>query len=520
MSITSFYFLCFYAVLLLLYYILPRRSQWVLLLAGSILFFVLSGDPVLLVYPAAGVTVTYLCARFMYRRSRDGNGTPVYVRASVKRCRTALVIAVLSDVGFLFALKYVNFFINTVNGICLFTGHAAAAGNVSFLVPLGISYYSLSLISYVTDVYFETAAMQANPFKLALYGMYFPAMVSGPIMRYWTDGEQFFVPHEFDYARVTRGMQRMIWGFMQKLVISERLGRVVDTVYGSYTSYPGAYIWLGTACFAFQLYTDFAGCMDIVLGISETFGLTLPENFDRPFFSQTVAEYWRRWHISLGVWMKEYVFYPLLRSGLFTKQAGRLRARFGRKAGKQLNTFLAMLILWFTVGIWHGGDWKYVIGSGLLHWCYIVVGEIADPRFRRLWKKLGIDPDIWWLRSLRIIRTFFLVNIGFVFFRGRSVADAWDMLKLGVSVWNPGVLCGSGMLGLGLEFKDIVVTAVSLGMFILVAVLKNKGSVRERIARCPLPVRWIIWYALLFYVILLGCYGPGYSAAQFIYQGF
>ncbi len=512
MSITSFYFLCFYAVLLLLYYILPHRLQWLLLLAGSVVFYLMSGDPVLMLYPVCSVTVTWLCVRIMCGGSDSEKPSQI-------RRKAALTAAVLSNVGILFALKYINFFINTVNGIGSISGSYRPVGSVSFLIPLGISYYSLSLISYAVDVYYETAPRQKNLLKLALYGMYFPAMVSGPIMRYRVDGEQFFIPHEFDYNKVTRGMQRMLWGLFQKLVIAERMGKIVDTVYGSYPKYPGAYIWLGTVCFAFQLYTDFSGCMDIVLGMSESFGLTLPENFDRPFFSQTVAEYWRRWHISLGVWMKEYLFYPLLRSPFFMKQAKNFRARFGKKAGKQLNTFLAMLILWFTVGVWHGGDWKYVIGSGLLHWCYIVIGEIVDPRFRKLWKKLGIDPDIWWLRTLRILRTFFLVNIGFVFFRGKSVADAWRMLGLGISVWNPADVCRN-IFSLGLAPKEMLIAVVSLAILFAVSVLRGKGQVRDMVALRPLPIRWLIWYALLFYVILLGCYGPGYSAAQFIYQGF
>ena len=512
MSITSFYFLCFYAVLLLLYYVLPHKMQWGLLLATSVIFYILSGNPVMIVYPLVSTAVTYLFVRMMYKK--DGTS------ASASKRKTMLILSILSNIGILFALKYVNFFINTINGIASASDKFTPIGNVSFLIPLGISYYSLSLISYAADVYFETAHIQRNPLKLALYGMYFPAMVSGPIMRYRVDGEQFFEPHSFDYNKVTRGMQRMLWGFFQKLVISERMGTIVDTIYGSYEKYPGAYIWLGTVCFAFQLYTDFSGCMDIVLGMSESFGLTLPENFDRPFFSQTVAEYWRRWHISLGVWMKEYVFYPILRSKFFMNQAKRFRKRFGKKAGKQLNTFLAMFILWFTVGVWHGGDWKYVIGSGLLHWCYIVIGELLDPWFKSFWEKHGINPENKLLVFLRIIRTFFLVNIGFVFFRGASVKDAWKMICLGVSTWNPQVLFSSAIFGLGLEMKEVVVAVASLLILLIVSKLRGKGSMRERIAKKPLPVRWLIWYALLFYVILLGCYGPGYSAAAFIYQGF
>ena len=216
------------------------------------------------------------------------------------------------------------------------------------------------------DVYYGIGKPQQNFLKLALYGMYFPVIISGPILKYREHGEQFFEPHAFDYKQVTFGLQRMLWGFFKKLVIAERLGIFVDTVYGDYMGYPGAYIWAATICYAFQLYTDFSGCMDIVLGMSECFGIYLPENFQTPFFAKSVAEYWRRWHITLGIWMKEYVFYPVLRSAFFTNVNKSFKKRFGKKKGKQYATFGAMFILWLTVGIWHGGDWKFVIGSGLL----------------------------------------------------------------------------------------------------------------------------------------------------------
>lgn len=350
--------------------------------------------------------------------------------------------------------------------------------------------------------------------------MYFPSILSGPILRYREDGEQFFVPHPFDYRQVTFGMQRMVWGFFKILVISERMNLVVNTVYDNYTQYPGIYIWLATICFAFQLYTNFSGSMDIALGMSQSFGIYLPENFENPFFSKNISEYWRRWHITLGVWMKEYVFYPLLRTGAFTSLGKKLRRKFGKKRGKQFSTFLAMFILWFMVGIWHGGDWKFVIGSGLLHWFYIVSGELLTPFFQKGMEKFHINPKGRWVDIFRMFRTFFLVNIGFVFFRAASAMDAWKMLKGAVSVWNPWVLADGSLFSLGLDVIETVIALVSLLILWTVSRLQKNGSVRERIEKKKLPVRFVIWYALLFYIILLGYYGPGYSAAEFIYQGF
>lgn len=532
MSITSFYFLLFYALVLLIYYIVPKKGQWVILLLASILYYLFSDNGFLIFYPLAAVLVCHLGVRRMVRIRERARSQKEAEKSSANSsgkdsrknsewmCRRAMIAVIVINVGALFLLKYINFGINTVNGIASLFREGELLHGLNWLVPLGISYYSLTLIGYVVDVYFEIAKPLKNPGKLALYGMFFPCMLSGPILRFREDGDQLFEPHPFDYVQVTRGMQRMLWGFFKVLVISERMGLIVDTVYGNYTQYPGLYIWIGTVAFAFQLYTNFSGGMDISLGIAQTFGLKLPENFERPFFSKTISEYWRRWHITLGVWMKEYVFYPILRSTLFTKLGKKLRARFGKKRGKQLTTFAGMFLLWFAVGIWHGGDWKYVIGSGLLHWAYIVCGELLEPVYAKGMNRLGIDPKAKWVDGLRVLRTFFLVNIGFVFFRADSVGAALAMLRGAVSVFNPGILIDGSVFSLGLDWIEFTIAVVSLLMLLAVSLLQEKGSVREQIGKKSLPVRWIIWYALLFYVILLGNYGPDYSAAEFIYQGF
>lgn len=514
MSITSFYFLIFYLIVFLCYYLLPARCQWIVLLTASVVYYVCSDNGILILYPLLAVAVSWLGIRIMTK-------TPQGEENGEKRRKRALLFVILGNVGILFLLKYMNFGINTINGIAsLFGAGEGVLSRLNWLVPLGISYYSLSLIGYVTDIYYGIADPPKNIFRLALYGMFFPCMLSGPILRYREDGAQFFEPHAFDYVQVTGGMQRMVWGFFKVLVISERMALVVNTVYGDYQSYPGIYIWIGTVAFAFQLYTNFSGGMDISIGMAQTFGLKLPENFDRPFFSKTISEYWRRWHITLGVWMKEYVFYPLLRSAAFVKLGKWLRGKYGKKRGKQLTTFAGMFLLWFAVGIWHGGDWKYVIGSGLLHWMYIVCGELLEPWYAKGMEKLHVDPKARWVDGLRIARTFFLANLGFVFFRAADVGSACEMLRSAVTVFNPGVLVDGSLFTLGLDWIECTVAVVSLLLLFTVSVLQGKGSVREAIGRKCLILRWIIWYALLFYVILLGYYGPGFSAAEFIYQGF
>lgn len=511
MGITSFYFLCFFAMILILYYGLPGRFQWGLLLVCSVAYYLLSGNGMLILYPIVSVTACYAGIRLLATVPQE----------DVRKRRLILLLTILVNVGILVVLKYVNFGIYTIDGIAkLFGSSETLIQSVDFLIPLGVSFYTFSLLGYVVDVYYGIAEPQKNYLKLMLYGMYFPVILSGPILKYREHGQQFFERHEFDYQRVTRGFQRMLWGFFKKLVIAERLGTLVDTVYGGYGDYPGAFIWVATVCYAFQLYTDFSGCMDIVIGMSESLGILLPENFQTPFFAGSISEYWRRWHITLGVWMKEYVFYPVLRTGFFTKLNQSWREKFGKKKGKQYATFVAMFILWLTVGIWHGGDWKFVIGSGLLHWFYIVMEELLAPPCARLMERRHIDPKCRTIAVVRMVRTFFLVCIGDLFFRAASVGDAFAMLKGSVTVWNPSVLWNGALFELGLDRIEMSIAFGALLLLFAVSILQQKGSVRDKIAGHALPIRWIIWYALLFGVILFGCYGPGYSAGEFIYQGF
>lgn len=513
MAITSFYFLCFYAVLLLLYYILPGKLQWMVLLGGSVVYYLLSGQEFLLLYPLVTGSICFIAGRLIEKAQKEK-------KIDNKKRKFGLLLALAGALLPLAVLKYTNFFVGTYNGLAgMFGGNGIDLFH--FLIPLGISYYTFTMLGYVIDIYYGIGKSASGFGRFLLYGTYFPTLVSGPISSFGEMGGQFSQVHKFEYDQVTGGMQRMLWGFFKKLVISERLALVVNTVFNDYGNYSGFFYWIAAVFFVLQLYTDFSGCMDIVLGLSQTFGLMLPENFRTPFFSKSVAEFWRRWHITLGNWMKNYVFYPLLRTDTFTKLGGSLRNKLGKKTGKQITTFLAMFVLWFTVGIWHGPDWKYVLGSGLIHWLYIVLGEVCEPLNKKIRAKLHMTEKSCFWNVFRMVRTFFLITIAFVFFRAESVGCALAMLKSMFTTWNPQIFVNSDIFAMGLDWIEFSIAVISLLMLWGVSLLQNKGiRIRESIGKKKLPIRWIIWYALLFYTILLGYYGPGYSAAEFIYQGF
>ena len=491
MGLTTFNFLCFLACVLIVYYILPPKYQWLFLLIASIVYYVLGNEPMLILYPCIAIGITYAGARFIECADKQR------VKKIILTCTVVLIV------GMLAMMKYFN------------------PGN--WLVPLGISFYTFSLLGYLFDVYYEIGKVEKNPFKLALFGLFFTNMVSGPIMRYREAEATFFKAHFFDYQKVCFGCQRILWGFFQKLVISERLAIIVNAVFEDPETYSGGYIVLAAFAYTVQLYTDFAGCMDIVMGVGETLGIKLPENFDHPFTATTIQEFWRRWHITLGTWLKDYLFYPLLRTGFFMNLPTWLKGRFGKKRAKKITTFSAMFILWFTIGLWHGGAVHFVIGTGILQWFYILCGEVTEPIAKNLCTKCHIDRNGVIYRSMQKVRTFFLMSFAFLIFRAPNLETFFSMLSHLFSTSGWMVLNGR-TLEMGLDIYEWIILLISLVIFSVVSkagcATGDREHIRKAIAAKPIVLRWMIWYVVLFYVILFGQYGPGYSASEFIYQGF
>lgn len=506
MSYLSYgFFLLMAAGLILSGFARPEWKKWILL-AMSLIFLGMTGEIVSIwiwmISTAAGFAAALLLERAFTGR------------------RLVMVLTAALQLGLLAYFKYADLPSYTIEAFCEITGRTYEFEPVSRASVLGISFYTLMIMGYDLEVYRGERQAVRSFTDFCLFTGYFGHLVQGPVDSYAVTGTSLAKPGSVSFEEFQDGCLEILTGLFKKLIISERLAVMVNTIYGEYTSYRGFYLALAAGAFSLQLYTDFSGCMDIVLGLSQSLGIALPENFQTPFFAKSVAEYWRRWHITLGVWMKDYVFYPLLRSKLFTNLNQSLKKKFGKKRGKQYATFAAMFVLWLTVGIWHGGDWKFVIGSGLLHWFYIVMEELLAPPFARLNERLHLNGEGRFLGGVRILRTFFLVCIGDLFFRADSLGDAFAMLRESVRVWNPQILWDGSLLQLGLDGIETAVAVLSLLLLWAVSLRQRKESVRESVAKKPLPIRWVLWYALLFAVILLGYYGPGYSAAEFIYQGF
>ncbi len=510
MNLTSLVFLLFCIIALGIYFIVPKKFQWFILLISSIIFLFWNNLSVSTVIQALLVLLASYIFGILIDKYRD----------NTVKSKIFLVIGIAIILGQLICLKYTNLFSITINHILQLLHIDFQLGLSYFNSLVGISYYSLIMISYLVDIYRGACKSQKNIFKCALFMSYFPILTSGPFIRYNDIEKDLYGKHKFNYDSMCRGLVRTIWGVFKVLVISQRLGMFVDTVYGDLATYTGFYTVVAALFFPLQLYTNFSGSIDIIMGISEIIGIHLPENFTAPFFSKTLTEFWRNWHITLGAWLRDYIFYPLLKSNAMQNLTKKTKKIFGKKASKKISLYLSMLIMWTIIGAWHGGAYTFIIGSGLLQFLIMVLEDTLEPLSNKINNKLGIKKDVFSYKLYQIIRTYLLFSFTMIFFRASSVGNAVEIIK-NMFVWNPWVLLDNkSIFTAGLDIQDFRVLIISLITLFAVDKLSRSGSVREKLFKQNIIFRWGMLYILIFAIIILGCYGVGYDPAAFIYRQF
>lgn len=515
MSITSLVFFISIFVASLCYFVVPKNMRWMVLLTASIVFVLSNSSWELLVIALIPIMLTYVAAIIIEQCNikQTNNKKALLIKNIV------LLTTILFDVGILIYYKELNFFLNIGNSICNLFNLDYSINLISGIIaPLGISYFILTLIGYLLDVNWMKSSAQKNPLKFVLFGIYFPVITSGPIIRYDEIKTSLYDGNLFDYDRICFGLQRILWGLFKKLVIAERISIIVSTIQTEKLA--GLYVFIGILLYAIQVYMDFSGCMDIVLGVSEIFGIYLPENFQTPLYARDLSEFWRRWHITLGAWVRDYVLYPVLKSNLIQKIGKKTKKKFGKKLGKKIPTWIGMLVVWLTVGFWHGGAWTFIFGSGLFFFIMIVGGQILEPLFAEIIKKLKINTEsaVWVL--FQRVRTFVLFSSSISFSWAPSMSEGVAMWKRGFSTYNPKILFDGSLLNLGLDIPNFIVMILGLMVVFVVSYLQQSGSVRKKIKEKTIIIRWSLYICLLFSVLILGMYGPGYDASEFIYGQF
>ena len=526
MLFTSYGFIAFLIVLFALYYLIPRRFQWILLLIADALFYLCAGWKGLC-FMAATVIVAWVSTNLMGKSLREQKtylSSPsgkeltreerkAYKAGKGKYRKRIFVLALVADLGILAALKYTNFFINNVNS--LFSANIAG---VDWVLPLGISFYTFQTVSYIIDVYWEKVEAEKNIFRVALFTSFFPLLIQGPISRYGDLTETLFAEHKADFKQISFGLQRILWGYFKKLVIADRLLVAVTTLCGDPATYTGAYVFLGAMFYAAELYADFTGGIDITIGIAQVLGVKVQENFIRPYFSRNIAEYWRRWHISMGTWFKDYIFYPLSVAPWLLKLSKKARKSISEGFGKKLSVYVSTIITWFLTGLWHGAAWNFVVW-GLLNAVFILAGEEYKPvgaRFRTKHEKL---VSSFAYRVFETLRTFLLVSSFRILDCYRDVAISFKAFFSIFTDFNWGEAFGN-LLNIGLSAGDYLIAGIGVAMMFAVSCVQEKhGEVRELIWQKKL-LPYVLFTILTIVILVFGAYGVGYDSAQFIYNQF
>ncbi|MBI4155166.1 MBOAT family protein [Candidatus Woesearchaeota archaeon] len=481
MLFNSLHFLIFFPIVVVLYFSIPHKYRWVFLLISSYYFY-MSWKAEYIILIIISTLIDYIA------------GIQIFKSQTQRMKNLILCLSLLSNLGLLFAFKYFNFFGDTIREILQVFTIQLNPMTLKVLLPVGISFYTFQSLSYTIDVYRRKIKPTRHLGIFALYISFFPQLVAGPIERAKNLLPQFFEEHYFDYKRVTDGLKLMLWGFFKKVVIADRLNIIVNTIYKTPTDYTGSPLILSTVFFAFQIYCDFSGYSDIAIGSAQVMGIKLMDNFNRPYFSRSISEFWKRWHISLSTWFKDYLYIPL----------GGNRVSIPRG---YFNIFVVFLLS----GLWHGANWTFVIW-GALHGFYLILGTITKSLRERLlvFTRLILFPRLTKLLSIGF--TFVLVNIGWVFFRAKTVSDAFYIL----THLFKGISFSYKSLIPGLDGVDLLIAFGVIIFMEFVHLTQSHISIRQFLEGKPLLLRWSIYLTIILLILLFGVF----NETQFIYFQF
>ncbi len=500
MLFNSYEFLLFFPVVTVLYFIFPKKSRYVWLLVTSY-FFYMSWNPRYVFLLLASTVMTYLAAAGMdMAKKREAR----WGKERTKRRKKLCVLASLAgNLGILFIFKYANFVLDTMQVVLDRMHLSFVDQRFDVLLPVGISFYIFQALGYTIDVYRGEVETEKNFLRYALFVSFFPQLVAGPIERSKNLLAQLKEEHTFSYIRMRDGLYLMLWGYFLKMVLADRIAVFVDSVYGDLQVYTGFYVLIASILFAFQIYCDFAGYSTIAMGAAQILGFRLMENFNAPYFAVSVAEFWRRWHISLSSWFRDYLYIPL----------GGNQKGVVRKYGNLMAVFLCS-------GLWHGADWTYVAWGGL-NGLFQVAGSMTVRLREKLHAFLGLDRTAFSHRLMKTVFTFAFVDFTWIFFRASSLSDAFLAVKSVFCLNNPWILFDGSLYGLGLVQKEYQLVWAGIGLLLLADFLKSRGvCIRKEIVRQEWWFRWAVGIGGVLAVLVLGKYGTGYDIQNFIYFQF
>ena len=517
------------------YQVMPRRARWAVLLAASyVTFWAISGK--LLAFLLASTVTIWLCGLALDREIKQrgealrapGANRKAVKQSYARRMRLIMAAGAAVNLGMLFAFKYVVFAHRLLAPLAapLLT-HLGIdwAAPAAIAAPIGISFYTLQAVSYLVDVYRQSVTADRNLCRLALFMAFFPQIMEGPICRYGQTAQALWAGHGITWENLVSGSQRILWGAAKKLIVADRVNLLVKTVFASYESYDGGIIALAAVLYTIQLYCDFSGTMDFVVGTGRIFGVRLPENFRQPFFSRTASEFWQRWHITLGTWLRDYIYYPVSLSKPMKKLTSKARKRFGNRYGPLLASSAALLCVWLGNGLWHGAGSQYIF-FGMYYFVLIVAGSLIDPTAARLAERLHISRESAGYRAFQIARTLVIIVVGELFFRAEGLDAGLAMCGAMFTDFVPatltdGTLLGIVSSGISMDMHDFGVVVAFTALLLVVDILRERGiAICDTVGTWKIPARWAVWYALFLAVIIFGAYGTAYAPVDPMYAQF
>ncbi|MCD8104089.1 MAG: MBOAT family protein [Lachnospiraceae bacterium] len=486
------------------YYLAPARFRWGVLLVFSYIYYLTAGVR-LIGFLLFSTVVTFVAGRligWLYEKGREP-----------KQVRWILILALILNFFMLGLTKYSSMLLDALNALLNMN-----LRGMDLVLPLGISFYTFQSSGYLLDVYLRRVTVEKRPLQYALFVSYFPQIMQGPIGRYSHLASQLFEPHSLKKENIIRGAERMLWGFFKKMVLADWAAVFVDAIFAAPDQYQGL-AFFGALLYLIQLYADFSGAMDIVIGLSQMYGITLEENFRRPLFSTSLADFWRRWHITLGRWMKDYLFYPITLSGWMTKIAKWARKKFSRRTARMVPIAIADVLVFLVVGIWHGAGGTYVF-FGFYNGLIIGASELLADQYRKWKTALHISGNETWYHGFMIVRTLLLTISLMYFSRADSMAQAFYMIKSSLTSFNPALLLTipAGRDGLSFTPYALAIIVCSFIVLLIVDILQERGvKIRESLSRLPLPATAAIYFVLL---LSIGLFGSTDATKGFIYAQF
>jgi len=480
MTYTSLQYFVLVTVTALIYYLLPKRIRWIALMLGSTAFWMAATGENRLV-PVVFLASIVISWAFGLAIHRAKTGRKLLLLAAIVLSAAPLLVSKMGTLFYSVVLR---------------------SSSPSWIVPIGLSFYSMQMVAYLADIYKKKVEPQRNVLKYYLFISFFPQLLQGPIPRYDEMDKQLFEGHGFSSANLMNGIQLIIWGFFLKYMIADKSAVVVNAVFGTPKLFDGTHILAAAVLYSFQLYTDFLACVTLSQGAASIFGISLRDNFCHPYFAVSVKDFWRRWHMSLSSWLKDYIYIPL----------------GGNRKGV-LRKYINLMITFGVSGIWHGASLNF-IAWGLLHGAYQIAGDLTHSIRERIYKAAGIAKDGLVYMTLKRVGTFILVCIGWILFRASSLSVGLQMIRRIVTDSSAATLFTDQFYLTGLDGKDWMVLILSLLTLCFISWQQEKRSLRAWFNNQMFLVRWIIYLAAICVIWIFGTYGFGFNAQDFIYGGF